>query len=114
MISWLRRSRAMGKHVLVAKRIGVKPVRRVVRVEAGRVTELSMVLSPKAMELAELTVIGTRADLEERRARLAQVPGSEDGKYPQLAVLDSTTAVVGWTEVRGDGSKMRLALVSLE
>jgi iron complex outermembrane recepter protein len=65
-----------GKHVLVAKRIGFEPLRRVVRVEAGRVTELSMVLAPKAMELAELTVIGTRADLEERRARLAQVPGS--------------------------------------
>jgi hypothetical protein len=43
-----------------------------------------------------------------------QVPGSEDGKYPQLAVLDSTTAVVGWTEAGGNGSKMRLALVSLK
>jgi outer membrane receptor protein involved in Fe transport len=67
---------APGKHVLVAKRIGFEPLRRVVRVRAGRVTQLSMVLSPKAMELAELTVIGTRADLEERRARLSQVPGS--------------------------------------
>ncbi|HZA93797.1 MAG TPA: TonB-dependent receptor [Gemmatimonadales bacterium] len=65
-----------GKHVLVAKRIGFEPLRRVVRVHAGRVTEVSMLLSPKAIELAELTVIGTRADLEERRARLAQVPGS--------------------------------------
>ncbi len=37
---------------------------------------MELVLSPKALELAELTVIGTRADLEERRARLAQVPGS--------------------------------------
>jgi BNR repeat-like domain len=43
-----------------------------------------------------------------------QVPGSEDGKYPQLAALDSSTAVVGWTEARDDGSKMRLALVSLK
>ncbi len=65
-----------GKHVLIAKRIGFEPLRRVVRVQAGRITELSMVLSPKATELAELTVIGTRADLEERRARLSQVPGS--------------------------------------
>jgi iron complex outermembrane receptor protein len=65
-----------GKHVLVAKRIGFEPLRRVVRVQGGRVTEVSMLLSPKAMELAELTVIGTRADLEERRARLSQVPGS--------------------------------------
>ena len=67
---------APGKHVLIAKRIGFEPLRRVVRVHAGRITELSMELSPKAMELAELTVIGTRADLEERRARLSQVPGS--------------------------------------
>ncbi|HZA93061.1 MAG TPA: TonB-dependent receptor plug domain-containing protein, partial [Gemmatimonadales bacterium] len=65
-----------GKHVLVAKRIGFEPLRRVVRVHAGRVTEVSMLLTPKAIELAELTVIGTRADLEERRARLAEVPGS--------------------------------------
>ncbi len=67
---------APGKHVVVAKRIGFEPLRRVVRVQAGKVTQLSMVLAPKAMELAELTVIGTRADLEERRARLSQVPGS--------------------------------------
>ncbi len=67
---------APGKHVLVAKRIGFEPLRRVVRVRAGKVTRVSMVLSAKAMELAELTVIGTRADLEEQRARLAQVPGS--------------------------------------
>ena len=67
---------APGKHVVVAKRIGFEPLRRVVRVHTGRVTQLSMELSPKAMELAELTVIGTRADLEERRARLSQVPGS--------------------------------------
>lgn len=65
-----------GKHVLVAKRIGFEPLRRIVRVQAGRVTELSLVLSPTAMELAELTVIGTRADLEERRTRLSQIPGS--------------------------------------
>jgi hypothetical protein len=42
-----------------------------------------------------------------------EVPGSEDGKYPQLTVLDSTTAVVGWTEVKGEGSRMRLARISL-
>ena len=65
-----------GKHVLVAKRIGFEPLRRTVRVEAGKETEIQLVLSPAALELAELTVIGTRADLEERRARLAQVPGS--------------------------------------
>lgn len=67
---------APGQHVLIARRLGFEPLRRSVRVQAGRETAVEMVLSPKAMELAELTVIGTRADLEERRARLAQVPGS--------------------------------------
>jgi len=42
-----------------------------------------------------------------------RVPGSEDGKYPQLAVLDSTTAVVAWTEAKGEGIRMRLAQISL-
>jgi hypothetical protein len=42
-----------------------------------------------------------------------QVPGSEDGKYPQLAVVDSTTAVVGWTESKGEGSRLRLARIAL-
>jgi iron complex outermembrane recepter protein len=65
-----------GKHAVIAKRIGYTPVRRVVRVEPGVETTVDLFLSPKALELAELTVIGTKADLDERRARLAQVPGS--------------------------------------
>src|SRR5215203_212366 len=65
-----------GKHSVVAKRIGYAPVRQVVRVRAGSDTPIDLVLVPKALELAELTVIGTTADLEERRARLDQVPGS--------------------------------------
>jgi hypothetical protein len=43
-----------------------------------------------------------------------EVPGSEDGKYPQLAVLDSSTAIVAWTESEGEGSRLRLADVTLE
>src|SRR5215213_3414581 len=65
-----------GKHSVVAKRIGYAPVRQVVRVRAGSDTPVDLVLVPKALELAELTVIGTTTDLEERRARLDQVPGS--------------------------------------
>ena len=42
-----------------------------------------------------------------------QIPDSEDGKYPQLAVLDSSRAVVAWTESKGEGSRMRLAVVAL-
>jgi hypothetical protein len=44
--------------------------------------------------------------------RLA-VDGSEDGKYPQLAVLNDTIAVVGWTASNGDSQKIRLARVKL-
>jgi iron complex outermembrane recepter protein len=65
-----------GKHAVVAKRLGYTPVRRVVRVSAGAETAVDLILSPRALELAELTVIGTKADLDERRERLAQVPGS--------------------------------------
>ena len=43
---------------------------------AGGDTAIALRLVPVAVQLAELTVIGTNADLEERRARLAQVPGS--------------------------------------
>lgn len=65
-----------GKHFLLAKRMGHEPLRRAILVQSGRETTVELVFSPLAIELAELTVIGTRADLEERRARLAQVPGS--------------------------------------
>lgn len=42
-----------------------------------------------------------------------QIPGSEDGKYPQLVVLDSSRVVVAWTESKGEGSRMRLAVIAL-
>ncbi|MBA3317539.1 MAG: exo-alpha-sialidase [Gemmatimonadales bacterium] len=40
-----------------------------------------------------------------------EVPGSEGGKYPQLAVLGDTTAVVAWTATLGDRSELRLARI---
>ena len=43
-----------------------------------------------------------------------QIPGSEDGKYPQLAVLDSSTAIVGWTAQAGNGTRVRLARITTE
>lgn len=42
-----------------------------------------------------------------------EVPGSDEGKYPQLAVLDDTTAIVAWTAAVGDGSEVRLARLDL-
>jgi iron complex outermembrane recepter protein len=65
-----------GRHVVVAKLIGFEEVRRSVRVRAGQESTVELVLAPRALQLTELTVIGSRADLEERRARMAQVPGS--------------------------------------
>ncbi len=44
---------APGKHVVVAKRIGFEPARRTVRVQAGKAATLELVLSPKALELAD-------------------------------------------------------------
>jgi hypothetical protein len=65
-----------GRARLTARFLGYTPQRLTVSVAEGDTTYVEVRLRPAATELAELTVIGTRADLEERRARLAQVPGS--------------------------------------
>lgn len=65
-----------GKVRLTAKAVGYTPSHRQITVRPGEETVVSFRLQPAAVQLAELTVIGTQADLEERRARLAQVPGS--------------------------------------
>ena len=41
------------------------------------------------------------------------VDGSEGGKYPQLAILSDTTAVVAWTSSVGDESRMGIARLYL-
>jgi hypothetical protein len=41
------------------------------------------------------------------------VDGSEGGKYPQLAVFDDSTAIVGWTTTVSDGSRLGLARLRL-
>jgi hypothetical protein len=48
-----------------------------------------------------------------RIAGRVAVDGSEGGKYPQLAILGDTTAVVAWTSTVGDGSQMGLARLHL-
>ncbi len=65
-----------GRARLTARLLGYTPQRLTVSVAAGDTTHVEVRLRLAVTELAELTVIGTRADLEERRARLAQVPGS--------------------------------------
>jgi hypothetical protein len=41
------------------------------------------------------------------------VPGSDGGKYPQLAALDDTTALVSWTGGKGDAPRVRVARLRL-
>lgn len=48
-----------------------------------------------------------------RIAGRAVVAGSEGGKYPQLAILGDTTAVVAWTTSVGDESRMGIARLHL-
>ena len=65
-----------GKTRISARLLGYAPTKETVVVPAGGERVVELRLRPAAVQLAELTVIGTEADLEERRARLAQVPGS--------------------------------------
>jgi hypothetical protein len=43
-----------------------------------------------------------------------EVDSSDGGKYPQLIVVDSATAVIGWTAAAGDKSTIRLARIRIE
>jgi iron complex outermembrane receptor protein len=65
-----------GKARISARLMGFAPARETVAVPAGGEQSVELRLQPAAVQLAELTVIGTKNDLEERRARLAQIPGS--------------------------------------
>ncbi len=65
-----------GKARISAQLLGYMPVQQTVAVAAGEERVVELRLRPAAVQLAELTVIGTNGDLEERRARLAQIPGS--------------------------------------
>jgi hypothetical protein len=47
-------------------------------------------------------------------ASQTEVDGSEGGKYPQLVVVDSATAIIGWTAATDDKSMIRLARISIE
>jgi iron complex outermembrane receptor protein len=69
---------APGRLVLDIRRVGYDPIRRVVDLAIDQVMALDLVLSATATELAELTVIGSRTDIQETRARLDQVPGGVD------------------------------------
>jgi BNR repeat-like domain len=61
----------------------------------------------RLIRLAHLLADGSIADQTE-------IEGSEEGKYPQLVVVDSSTALLGWTTSSGDGSSIRFARISVK
>ena len=69
---------APGRLVLEVRRVGFNPIRREIDLAIEQVMSLDVVLSATATELAELTVIGSRTDLQETRANLEMVPGGVD------------------------------------
>ncbi len=69
---------APGRLVLDVRQPGYDPVRREVDLAIDQVMVQNFVLSAAATELAALTVIGSRSDLQETRQRLDQVPGGVD------------------------------------
>jgi iron complex outermembrane receptor protein len=69
---------APGRLVLEIKRVGYNPIRRPLDLAIDQIMALDLVLSATATELAELTVIGSRTDLQETRTNIEQVPGGVD------------------------------------
>lgn len=64
-----------GAHAITARRAEFRPATVSVTVgDSGAIADI--VLQPAATELAGVTVIGSRSDLAETRARLQQVPGA--------------------------------------
>ena len=69
---------APGRVVVEVRRVGYNPIRRPLDLAIDQIMSLDLVLSATATELAELTVIGSRTDLQETRANIEQVPGGVD------------------------------------
>ena len=65
-----------GNRALLVRHLGFARERREISVLSTDVLELEIRLRAAPAELADITVIGTRRDLEERRRQLAEIPGS--------------------------------------
>ena len=89
-----------GKSRVLVRKLGFAPTEERVSIVAGTETRVVLVLRPRATQLAELSVIGTRGDLDERRDRLAEVPGavalveSEDIERSRQANLKDALGLV--------------------
>ena len=94
------------------------------RVRVGLVTGRKVTTAHPAVATVDAGGVLAAYDMTEkgeRRIRVARisdsgdvlhqvtVPGSESGKYPQLAVTSDTSAVVAWTSTEGEKSRVGLA-----
>ena len=66
---------SVGKHMIHVRRSGYVEHLDSVVVASGTAADLSIYLDAKVATLRDVTVIGSRGDLAERREQLAQVPG---------------------------------------
>ncbi|HEX6575898.1 MAG TPA: TonB-dependent receptor [Gemmatimonadaceae bacterium] len=65
-----------GIHSVEVRLPGYEPLTRQVQVTAGQEFAATFTVNPKTTALAAVTIIGTKTDIAETRARLAQSPGS--------------------------------------
>ena len=67
---------APGPHTIQAHRVGYVASSRTIDVVSQTVTAVDIVLAADAATLAAVTVIGSRSDIADTRARMARVPGA--------------------------------------
>ncbi len=65
-----------GVHAIQALRVGYVASSRTIDVASDVVTTVDIVLAPDVATLAAVTVIGSRSDIADTRARMARVPGA--------------------------------------
>jgi iron complex outermembrane recepter protein len=74
--TFVLRKVSAGAHTVSVVRIGYETFETQVSVQAGATAAVEVVLMPSAVALAGVTVIGSRAELEETRQQMRQIPGA--------------------------------------
>jgi iron complex outermembrane receptor protein len=67
-----------GRYMLEVRRVGYSVTRQPVQLTPAEAVRVDLVLKAVPTELAAMTVIGSRTDLQETRQQLAQIPGGVD------------------------------------
>jgi len=65
-----------GTHTLPVQRLGFAPYETRIEVSESETTAIEIVLEQTAIALAELTVIGSREELDETRRIMREIPGA--------------------------------------